>query len=95
MPRYYFDLEQDATVHRDDEGIEFANVASALIEMHRTLMEIGKDARMNDTPWEIIGTLRDDDRELWRGKLSLVRMVTEECLAQRPHSRSDMAASRF
>lgn len=68
--RYYFDLEQGLAMCQDDAGMEFSDLNSAIAEMCRTLVELGKEIVDSTSNWELYGTIRDDNGVLWRGRLS-------------------------
>jgi len=70
MPKYYFDIEDGANSHRDDEGIEFSGATAASHEMRSALLEIGKQVIATDERRQLVGIIRDGNGVLWRGRLS-------------------------
>ena len=71
LRKYYFDFLHNNTLTRDDEGSEHLSDESARREMYRALLEISRDAARPDEPWQLIGIVRDDRRDVWHGRLSL------------------------
>jgi hypothetical protein len=71
MTKYFFDFEDGANIHRDDEGIELSDVSLARQQMRFTLLERGKEIMANDEQRQLVGIIRDESGVLWRGRLSL------------------------
>lgn len=44
MPRYFFDIEDDAASMRDEEGSVLPDLAAAQHEATETLVQMGRDA---------------------------------------------------
>jgi len=70
LRRYYFDFLHDNTLTRDDEGSEHPTDESARREMHLALLEISQAVAPPGEAWQLIGIVRDDRRDIWRGRLS-------------------------
>jgi len=74
MQVYYFDLEFGGAVCRDEIGNEYESLEKAIAEMRRTLMYIARAERSIATDaWELVGTLRNANKQMWRGKVSRMR----------------------
>jgi hypothetical protein len=43
MPRYYFDIRDGASLCKDDEGLELADLKAAKMETAETLAEIARE----------------------------------------------------
>lgn len=43
MSRYYFDIRDDAGLHRDEEGLELGTQRDAEVEAARSLANLAKD----------------------------------------------------
>jgi hypothetical protein len=70
LRKYYFDFLHNNTLLRDDEGSEHASDDSARREMCRALLEISRDTARADEAWQLVGVVRDERRDIWRGRLS-------------------------
>ena len=70
MRKYYFDFLHNNTLLRDDEGSEHPSDDSAPREMCRALLEISRDTARADEAWQLVGVVRDERRDIWRGRLS-------------------------
>ena len=70
MRRYYFDFLHDNTLTRDDEGSEHPTDEAARREMHLALIEISQAAAPPGEAWQLVGVVRDESRDIWRGRLS-------------------------
>lgn len=44
MPIYYFDIDDDEGLHRDEIGVELADMDAAIREARRTLTEMAGEA---------------------------------------------------
>jgi len=44
VPIYFFDIRDDQGLHRDDTGLEFPDLQTAVQEARRTLAEMNRDA---------------------------------------------------
>jgi len=71
LRKYYFDFLHNNTLMRDHEGAEHPSDDSARREMYRALLEIGEDTARSGDTWQLVGIVRDDRRDIWRGRLSL------------------------
>ena len=72
MKTYYFDIEHNRTIMRDEEGSDHTSEASARRELYETLLEILRHgAKDFGCAAHVDGVLRDAKREIWRGRLSL------------------------
>jgi len=71
LRKYYFDFLHDNTLTRDEEGSEHPSDDSARREMYLALLEIGRDEVRAGNARQLVGIVRDDRRDIWRGRLSL------------------------
>ena len=70
VPRFFFDLRDNAQVDRDDEGLEFESIEKARDEAARSLAEIAKFVLPGVDVRELTMEVRDDaERPLFRTML--------------------------
>jgi len=62
VPRYYFDISDDHGVHRDDTGIEFPSLDTAVHEARRTLADMSREA-LSESPDQRLEILVRDHEE--------------------------------
>ena len=59
MPRYFFDLQDDAALHLDDEGTELEDTSTARTEAIHALAEFARDALPGGDSKHLHMTVRD------------------------------------
>jgi hypothetical protein len=60
MTMYFFDLRENGTLFRDDEGTELPDIGTARIEATRTMTDFARDRIPGDSPRHNIRmTVRD------------------------------------
>lgn len=62
MPRYFFDIRDDAFT-RDEDGIECADFAAVCREAKRTLPDIARDVLPKDGEQHSISVIVRDERD--------------------------------
>ena len=60
MPRYFFDIEDDAASMRDEEGSVLPDLASAQHEATETLVQMGRDAFRSRDHGTLSVAIRDE-----------------------------------
>ncbi len=60
MPRFYFDIEDAGCHHRDHDGFELADLASARDEAIGTLHDVARDKLPDTDRWEMLTSVRDE-----------------------------------
>ena len=48
MPCYYFDVHDGQAVHRDDVGLEFADMEAAIFEARRALADMTRESLLTE-----------------------------------------------
>jgi len=76
VPVYFFDIRDDQGLHRDDIGLELADMAAAITEGRRALADMNRDAvaRGEEHDFEIL--IRDHGE----GPVKLSLVVTTEAV---------------
>jgi len=71
MPRFYFDLRQDAKLVADEEGEELSDIAAARREAAIAAIHLAKEL-LGDAPGSLIVEVRDENgAHVGRAKVSL------------------------
>lgn len=74
MPRYYFDVTDEAGIHTDDVGLELPDMDAAIVEARRALADMTRENLVEHNPANISITIRDGAD----GPVNLlVSMITE------------------
>jgi hypothetical protein len=72
MPRFFFDIDDGERIHRDDEGLDFANAELARDNAVSALPDIARDVMPDGQRRDFIVTMRDESgTPMFRASLSL------------------------
>jgi hypothetical protein len=74
MPRYYFDVHDTQGVHRDDVGLEFRDMDTAILEARRALADMTRESLLLDGATDLSIHIRDGDE----GPVDIVITMTTE-----------------
>ena len=78
MPRYYFDIHDEARFTTDDTGVELDGLEAARQEAARTLGEIARDILPNGDRHEVVIEVKDEaGQRVLVAKLSVSIELTE------------------
>ena len=78
MPLFYFDVRDAQGVHRDEIGVEFPDLPSAIMEGRRALADMGRDALAQGNAEDIEILIRDHGD----GPVRLALSITTERLEE-------------
>ena len=74
MPRYYFDVHDNHGEHRDDVGLEFPSMETAILEARRALADMTRESLLMDGATDLHIHIRDGKE----GPVDLIISLTEE-----------------
>jgi hypothetical protein len=74
MPRYFFDVHDSQGEHRDDVGLEFPNMDTAIIEARRALADMTRESLLIDGATGLSIHIRDGSE----GPVDLIVTMTTE-----------------
>lgn len=71
MPHYWFDMSDNGTLTRDEEGLEFQDLHSARAEALRALGDLLREKAVCDVLPEFVIVVRDESGTVCRISLAL------------------------